>query len=227
MATVAISLPDRISSALGWRDQHPPDTLPTGIQSMDALVGGAPRGRITEIAGPASSGRTTILHSLLAEAGQRGEYCAIVDTTDSFDPRTASEAGARLDTLVWVRCGGNVEHAIRSADLLLHSGGFGVVALDLCDLAPQAARRIPLSYWYRFRRAVETTQTVMLVLSRDPQAKSCASVLAEVEREETDLAAGPAAQSPFRLLRGARFRVVARRPQRPHAAYFEANSAHA
>lgn len=187
---------------------------------MDALVGGAPRGRITEIVGPASSGRTSMLNSLLAQAGQRGEYCAVVDTTNAFDPRTASEAGARLDTLVWVRCSGNVEHAIKSADLLLHSGGFGVVALDLCDLSSQVARRIPLSYWYRFRRAVENTQTVLLVLGREAQAKSCASVLAQVEREQADFAGEP----PFELLRSARFRVTARRPMRPHPVSFEAHS---
>lgn len=220
-AAAAISIPDRIASGLGWRQEQLPENLPTGIQSMDALVGGAPRGRITEITGPASSGRTSVLHSLLAEAGRRGEYCAIVDTANSFDPRTASEAGVRLDTLVWIRCNGNVEHAIKSVDLLLHSGGFGVVALDLCDVTSQAARRIPLAYWYRFRRAVESTQTVLTVLGREAHARSCASVLAQVERERTNFAG----EYPFELLRGARFRVTARRPLRNTPASFEALTA--
>jgi hypothetical protein len=95
-----------------------------------------------------------------------------VDANDAFDPAAAAAAGVRLERLLWVRCGGNLEHAMRAADLLLHAGGFGIVALDLCEANPHLLNRIPLSYWHRFRRAVEHTPTVLLLCSERPQTKS-------------------------------------------------------
>ena len=59
--------------------------------------------------------------------------------------------GVELSKLVWVRCGGNAEHALRAADLLIQAGGFGVVALDLAEAAPAALNRIPPTAWFRFR----------------------------------------------------------------------------
>ncbi len=70
-----------------------------------------------------------------------------------------------------------LEQALRATDLLLQGGGFGLVAVDLGDVPPQAARRIPLASWFRFRRAVENTPTVLLVLEEEPWAKSCASLV--------------------------------------------------
>jgi hypothetical protein len=145
-----------------------------------------------------------MLHRILAAGTQRGETCAAVDPMDSFDPRNAAEAGVDLDALVWVRCGGSVENALKSADLLVHSGGFGVISLDLCDAPVRELRRIPISWWYRFRRALEATQTILLVLGRQPQAKACASVIAELQREQT-------AMNPH-LFAGAQFRWVQQKP---------------
>ncbi len=207
-----MGLPQSISSipGLGWRqpDYDSVECMPLAISGFDTFIGGCPRGRITEIVGGASAGRTSLLHRLLAKAGANGEYCAVVDVSNSFDPESAAAAGVRLDTLVWVRCSGNAEHAMKAADLLIHSGGFGVVALDLCDVSPQACRRIPLSYWHRFRRAVEDSSTILLVMGREANAKSCASLLVEVRRTETEFTGS----FPARLLRGAGFSVVARRP---------------
>lgn len=62
---------------------------------------------------------------------------------------------------------------MRAADLLLHAGGFGVVWIDLCEANPRILNRIPLSYWYRFRRAVENTLGIVLLCGESPQAKSC------------------------------------------------------
>ena len=121
-----------------------------------------PRGCLTEIVGPASSGRTTLLHSILAAATARGETCALVDTDDAFDPASAAAAGVRLDRLIWVRSATNAEHALKAADLLIQGGGFGVVAMDLGDTPLASARRISLTSWFRLRRAVENTPTVFL-----------------------------------------------------------------
>lgn len=69
---------------------------------------------------------------------------------------------------------------LKVTDLLLQSNGFGMIALDLGDVPVASARRIPLASWFRFRRAVEHTPTVLLVLERQPIAGSCSSVLLKV-----------------------------------------------
>ncbi len=69
---------------------------------------------------------------------------------------------------------------LKVADLLLQSHGFGMIALDLGDVPVQSARRIPLASWFRFRRAIEHTPTVLLVVEQQPIAGSCSSVLLKV-----------------------------------------------
>jgi hypothetical protein len=174
-----------VSNSIGWRHEAEPERLFIDIASFDAAPGGFPRGRITEIVGSTSSGRTTVVHRLIACATRRAEYCALVDATNSFDPRTAAESGADLDAVVWVRCSGNLVHAMKATDLLAHSGGFGVIALDLCDVQERELRRIPLSWWYRLRRAVEGTKTVLVLLEREPLVKACASLVVAMNRRET------------------------------------------
>ena len=69
-----------------------------------------------------------------------------------------------------------LEQALRATDLLLESGGFGLIVLDLADLPPQSARRIPLTTWFRFRRAVEHKPTILLAIEQQPIAGSCSSL---------------------------------------------------
>jgi hypothetical protein len=162
-----------------------PEMASSGIAAMDALTGGLPRGCLTEICGPASSGRTTLLLAALAAATRRGECCAIVDASDALDPQSAAAAGVELERLLWVRCGESspqkcLEQLLRAADLLLESGGFGMIALDFGDLPPQTARHIPLTTWFRFRRAVEHTPTVLLAIERQSIAGSCSSLLVKL-----------------------------------------------
>jgi hypothetical protein len=159
-----------------------PEMVSSGIAAMDDLTEGLPRGCLTEICGPASSGRTTLLLAALAASTRRGECCVLVDASDALDPHSAAAAGVELDRLLWVRCGENspeksLEQLLRATDLLLDSGGFGLIVLDLGDLPPQAARRIPLTTWFRFRRAVEHTPTVLLAVERQSIAGSCSSLL--------------------------------------------------
>jgi hypothetical protein len=169
-----------------------PEMASSGIAEVDALTGGLPRGALTEICGTASSGRTTILLAALAAATRRGEFCAVVDASDTLDPQSVAAAGIDLDRLLWVRCGENsdifakrsenhserrLEQLMRVTDLLLESGGFGMIALDLGDIPPQSARRIPLATWFRFRRAVEHTPTVLLAIEQRSIAGSCSSLL--------------------------------------------------
>lgn len=129
------------------------------------------RGNLVEISGRRSSGRTSLCLHILAQATARGEVCAVVDMHDSFHPASAQGAAVDLGQIVWVRCQSNGQHAVRAADLLLHAGGFGVVLLDLCEASPNALSRIPLSYWYRLRRAIEHTSTVLLICADSSEAK--------------------------------------------------------
>src|SRR5262249_30560781 len=103
------------------------ETLSTGVDEIDALTGGLPRGAISEFFGPASSGRTSLMYSMLGYATAHEETCALIDTNDVFAPTTAAASGIDFDRLLWVRCAGNLEHAFKAADLLLHAGGFGLV----------------------------------------------------------------------------------------------------
>jgi recombination protein RecA len=70
-----------------------------------------------------------------------------------------------------------LEQVMKVTDLLLQSNGFGMIVLDLADIPVRSARRIPLTSWFRFRRAIEHTPTVLLVLEQQPIAGSCSSVL--------------------------------------------------
>jgi hypothetical protein len=82
-----------------------PEMVSSGIPQLDSLTGGLARGCLTEICGPASSGRTSVLLLALARATQRGEVCALVDASDAFDPASAAAAGMEMSRLLWVRCG--------------------------------------------------------------------------------------------------------------------------
>ncbi|MEK7408477.1 MAG: hypothetical protein AAB225_25680 [Acidobacteriota bacterium] len=207
-------------SRLGWRPRAAPETVATGVAPIDRLTGGLPRGAVTEIFGPASSGRTSLLVSILADAAARQETCAVVDACDAFDPASAAAAGVDLDRLLWVRCAGNPEHALKAADLLVNAGGFGLIVLDIAGVAPRIARRIPLASWFRLRRAIENTPTLLIVVGREPCAGSCVSLLLEMKKESVVWSGAPNA----RLLRGVALQAIPRKPVRPAPAAFAAES---
>ena len=171
----------RFGDAFRIHEKAVVETLSTGVAEIDTLTGGLPRGAISELFGPASSGRTSLMYSLLTYATTHEETCALVDTNDVFAPTAAIAAGMNFDRLLWVRCGGNLEHAFKAADLLLHAGGFGLVILDLGDVAGKEARRIISSWWYRFRRTVEDRPTVLTVISEEACTRSCAALALELD----------------------------------------------
>ena len=220
----AAALKQRFESVLGghldWQSRPEPEWVRSGISEIDAAPGGLPRGCLTEIFGPSSSGRTTLLVSTLAEATARGEVCALVDAEDAFDPVSAAAAGIRLDRLLWIRCRHNAEHALRAADLLIQGGGFGVVAMDLGDTPPETARRISLTSWFRLRRAVEHTPTVLVVLARQSNAKTCASLQLECRRERAEWSG----TQRGRLLRAIRVRAESTHRSRSCSPVFTAKA---
>jgi hypothetical protein len=288
----------------GFQKRAEVELQPSGVTELDALLGGGfPRGSLVELCGPASSGRTSLAFSLLAQATERQEACAFVDVSDSLDPISLAAAGVELPRLLWIRCGETadrgpnlktsayfapaaretsktsglssvskktlpvhgwrhprelmrgvdkaipslvgkqaaftesaqlhvvarcageqierdrelprrgfrpprslpalresnppppvrnvdrntkpwklLEQALKTTDLLLHGGGWGVVVFDLGGISWVDARRIELSTWFRFRRAIENTPTILLLLGEESCAKSCASLVLRCQR---------------------------------------------
>jgi hypothetical protein len=195
-----------------------PEMLSSGIAEVDAITGGIPRGCLSEIYGPASSGKSSVLLTAIAAVTRREETCVLIDASDSFDPESAAAAGMDFSKLLWVRCGelssaagrrssaSNVsaddrrpksedlpnvnksnerrlEQVLKSTDLVLQSGGFGMVALDLAGISEKFVRRIPLASWFRFQRAVENTKTALLVVSEFACAQTCAAVVLKFENQ--------------------------------------------
>jgi recombination protein RecA len=183
-AQIESAVEGRFPSPFKYYPGAPLETVPTLISELDAVTGGIPRGGLTEICGPESSGRTGLLISILASIAKQGEVCALVDGSDALDPHSLARADMDSGRLLWVRCG-NIQQAVRAADLLLQGGGFGMLAIDLAGFQVTLVRRIPLSTWFRFRRAVEHTRTVLVVLEQEPSAKSCSSLTLQMEPEMT------------------------------------------
>jgi recombination protein RecA len=181
---VELALAGRVAAPFNYRDRQEVVTVSSGIPEIDLLTGGLPRGALTEIFGPSCSGRTSLLLSALSARTAQEEACALIDGGDAFDPHSAAAAGVELRKLLWVRCR-NVEQTLRATDLLLQGGGFGLIAVDLSDIAPRLVRHVPLDSWFRFRRAVEDTPTILMLLEQESNAKSCASLGLRLEAGAT------------------------------------------
>lgn len=114
---------------------------------------------------------------------------------------------------VWTR----LDQALRATDLLLNTGGFRAIVLDMGDVAPERARRVPLATWYRFRLQAEKSHTLFLLMTRVPCANSCAAVSLHCEQGEIQWQQA-AADSP-QLLTGARYRVSVERRRMADSAH--------
>ena len=174
---------DRLGHVFERSEKRPREILRSGIGEIDQEWGGFPRGAITEIHGTASCGRTSLMLATLAAATAGEETCAVIDCSDTFDLSSATRAGVNFDQLLWVRCNQNLEWAFKSTDLLLHGGGFGLIALSLADMPQATLRRIVSTWWFRFRRAVEDTPTVLLVMTPTACTHSCAAMALELKNE--------------------------------------------
>jgi hypothetical protein len=159
-----------------------PETTSTGWAVVDALTCGLPRGSLVEVYGERCSGRTSLMVKMLATAIGRGETCVLVDASDAFDPESGQAAGVDLERLLWVRCA-RFDQAFRVAEWLLLGGGIGLLVLDLSQILPTELQHVPPSVWFRLRRAVEHTSTVLVVLEQRPFAGPSASLVLEVRAE--------------------------------------------
>jgi recombination protein RecA len=182
---VELALADRFGAIFERHERRPLEVLPTGVREIDELLFGLPRGAITELHGPASSGRTSVMLSALANATAQEEICAIVDCDDTFDLASAAHAGVDFRRTLWVRCGRSLERAFKAVDLILHAGGFGFIALNLCNVPAKVVHRVISSWWFRFRRAIEGTPTTLVVLTPVAAVRSCAALILELKNENS------------------------------------------
>jgi recombination protein RecA len=116
------------------------DVIPTGSLALDIAlgVGGLPRGRVIEIYGPESSGKTTLSQHVIAEAQKRGGICAFIDMEHALDPTYAARCGVDIDNL-YVSQPDTGEQALEIAEALIRSGTMDVVVIDsVAALVPRA-----------------------------------------------------------------------------------------
>lgn len=164
--------------------------FPTGLAEIDrALGGGFPRGRVSEVVGPACCGRTSLALALLAHVTAQGELAVVVDPTDVFDAASAAAAGVDLARVLWVRPPGLGE-ALRSVEHVLQAGGFPLVLLDLAAEGA-AAPRIPTSAWPRLRKATAAATAALVLLARSRLAGSFADLALELDAAAPRFESGP------------------------------------
>jgi recombination protein RecA len=189
---IELSLESRFPSALTPAARTIREVASTGIEAADRILeGGLPIGAISEIVGPACSGRTSLVMSFLAQRTAEGSVCAWVDVHDALDPESAAANGINLKQLLWVRCVDKtagaglrrdgkpwtrLDQALRATDLLLQAGGFAAIVLDLGDTEAEHGCRIPLATWFRFRQAADRTRCSLVVLGKAAFAQSSAAV---------------------------------------------------
>lgn len=174
----------RLGTAHPTRDER----LLTGVVGLDAALGGGlPRGRISELVGARSSGRTGLACRIAATATALGETIAWVDPDDTLEPEAAAAAGLDLTRTLWVRPR-DAGDALQATELLVGAGGFGLVVLDLGDggirtgAAPLPARRRPARTpsWTRVVHAAERTRSTLLVVGATRLAGSFAALALEL-----------------------------------------------
>ena len=179
--------------------EAPETRLATGLPLLDErLGGGLPRGQVSEITGPRSSGRTTLMVAAVAAATRRGELTALVDPLDTFDPPSAGASGVELEHLLWLRGEGTtmgavgrgepdklerlLDRALKALNLVLQAGGFDLVVLDFAEVPAAAIRRLPFTTWFRLQRVIEGSRTVCLLLGPAPIARSAEGLSIELNR---------------------------------------------
>lgn len=153
-----------------------PSRLPTGLPQIDRLLdGGFPRGRLAEICGAVSSGRTSLALALLAETTRAGGVCAVVDVADGFDPPAAEAAGIALPRVLWVRAP-DLRPALNATHQLLEADGFALVVLHLAN----PSLRTSLSTWRKLARSAAGARTALVLLGLDRTAGTAAEVTLEL-----------------------------------------------
>jgi hypothetical protein len=187
-------LADRLRAGAAPAEAADLPRVATGIAAVDALLGGGfPRGRLAEITGAVSSGRTSLAHALLAAATRAGEVAAVVDAADAFDPASAHAAGVELARVLWARAP-RPREAMRCAERLLEARGFGVVLIDLGRepeprLREDAGDAAPI--WLRMNRSARASGTALVLLAGRSRLGPFAALTLEAQATRARFAMRP------------------------------------
>jgi hypothetical protein len=155
--------------------------LPTPWPALNELLGGGwPRGELSEVYGPRSSGRTSVLYASLGEVLKTGAAAALVDAESALDARRAEHAGIPLRQLLWV-CASQSQ-TLKSTELLVSAGGFALVALDLGD----SASHLPPTALIRLRQIAQRQGTVVLLAAGFPLAGSFSATAVHLQQKNVD-----------------------------------------
>src|SRR5688572_15791102 len=171
--------------------------LPTGSPRLDALLqGGLPRGRVVEVAGPWSSGKTALLFGAMAELTRARRLCAYIDGRGELYPPSAAALGVELECLLVVRP--PPKGSPRAAEIVARSGAFPLIVLDLPD-----GERVDDSASGRLRAAAAGGGSTVVALASRPGLVAQASVKLEVSTDRSFYGAEVPQKEPARLvLRG-------------------------
>jgi len=181
--------------------EGPLASCPTGLPAIDQLTGGGlPRGRLSELTGPVSSGRTSLALSLLARATGAGHCAGWIDGSDAFDPLSAHAVGVALERVLWVRPPSPRE-ALRCAERLLETTGFPLVVLDLAGREDAAAPHA----WQRLARLAASAHSALTLLGTERRAGTAAHIALELQPIQAHWSDG------LPLLERLEFEVVLRR----------------
>ncbi len=140
--------------------------------------------------------------SALAGATLRGEAVALIDPLDMFDPISASASGVDFQRMLWIRGDASssarvslsceygtlqksLDRAIKALNIVLQAGGFGLVVLDLGEVAAQTIKRLPYTTWLRLHRVIEGSETACVLIGSEPIARSAGGVTVQLAAEQT------------------------------------------
>jgi recombination protein RecA len=177
--------------------------VPTGMRELDArLEGGIPRGHLSEVVGARSSGRLAILALAMAGATSRGEAVALIDPLDMFDPVSASATGIDFQRMLWIRGEASspgrvslsceygtlqksLDRAVKALNIVFQAGGFGLVVLDVGEVAVPMLKRLPYTTWLRLHRVIEGSETACVLIASEPIARSAGGVTVQLAPGQT------------------------------------------
>ena len=173
------------------------ERIPTGVAPFDELTGGLVRGGICEFFGMKGNGKRSVVFALLVNMTRENKICAVVDTSNSFDPVSAERCGMRLGKVLWIKCDSDPQKAVLATDYLIQSRLFGAVWLDMSLCERSFLDRMPNSYWFRFKVGLKDSASVLLVTLEEARMRSATQQSVFVSKKRN----GWEGESCFRVMR--------------------------
>ena len=176
--------------------------IPTGVGSLDAAlgIGGMPRGRVVEISGPESSGKTTLAFHVIAEVQKRGGLAAILDAEHGLDPRSAARLGVDTETLLVAQPESGTQ-TLEIAEILIRSGALDVLVIDsVAALLPQAEVEGTVGHPHLGAQARLVSQSLRKLTSLVSKSRTCLILINDASEENDTIVGNPETPTRGRAL---------------------------